>query len=127
MAEVGLLPFARIARKSPKRCWPATEAVSATPIHAASIASDSLPVALRRRDLPGNGGASGRASRVASGYRADQRSRFHHAVSFSAAVGRANHRPRGRAKPCAAGVALTGKADEEHVWVGTPRVWRKER
>src|ERR1700690_444309 len=70
--------------------------IQQTPIHTAAVAGDPLPDALRGLDISRSRSASGRASRVASGFGAGERTRFHDSVSLSAASGRGDHRPRGR-------------------------------
>src|SRR5580698_6045630 len=70
--------------------------IQQAPIHAAAVAGDPLPDALRGLDLSRSRSAVGRASRIAPGAGAGERARFHDSVSLPAASGRSNYRPRGR-------------------------------
>src|SRR6202167_5570166 len=69
--------------------------IQQTPIHAAAVAGDPLPDALRGLDLSRSRSAAERASRIAPGTGTGERARFHASVSLPAASGRGNHRPRG--------------------------------
>jgi hypothetical protein len=97
MAEVGLLPFARIALQVAKAVLPRYRSrFSKTSIHPTPVAGHSMPDALRRLDLSRGRGATGRAPRVAPDLGSVERTRLHHSVSFLAALGRYHHRPRRR-------------------------------
>lgn len=91
MAEVGLLPFARIALQASKAVLPRCRSRFSK-----HQFTQPQPDALRGLDLSRSQSAARRTSRIASGNRTRQRARFHHAVSFLAAVGRPDHRPSGR-------------------------------
>src|ERR1700691_4692433 len=69
--------------------------IQQTPIHAAAVAGDPLPDALRGLDLSRSRSAAERASRIAPGTGTGERARFHDSVSLPAASGRGTHRPRG--------------------------------
>ena len=97
MAEVGLLPFARIALQVSRAVLPSLpKPFQQAPIHPAAVAGHPLSDALRRLDLSRSRGASERASRIAPGIGAWKRARLHDAVSLLAASRRPDHRPRGR-------------------------------
>src|SRR5271170_4020105 len=56
--------------------------IQQAPIHAAAVAGDPLPDALRGLDLSRSRSAVGRASRIAPGAGAGERARFHDSVSL---------------------------------------------
>src|ERR1700676_601914 len=70
--------------------------IQQAPIHAATVAGDPLPDALRGLDLSRGRSAAGRAPRIAPGAEVGERARFHDSVSLPAASGRSNDRSRGR-------------------------------
>ena len=84
--------------KSPKRCFRALpQSFQQAPIYAATVAGHTLLDALRGLDLSRSRGAARRTSRITSDPGAHPCARFHYAVSFLAALARANHRSsRGR-------------------------------
>ena len=97
MAEVGLLPFARIALQVARAVLPRYRSrFSKHQFTQTAVAGHSLPDALRGLDLSRSRSAAGRASRIAPGAGAGERARFHDSVSLSATSGRRDHRPRGR-------------------------------
>src|ERR1700688_3871405 len=70
--------------------------IQQTPIHAATVAGDPLPDALRGLGLSRGRSAAGRTPRIAPGAEVGERARFHDSVSLPAASGRSNDRSRGR-------------------------------
>src|ERR1700687_3137316 len=70
--------------------------IQQAPIHAAAVAGDPLPDALRGLDLSRSRSTAGRARRIAPGAGVGERARFHDSVSLPAASGRSNYRSRGR-------------------------------
>ena len=89
MAEVGLLPFARIALQVSKAVLPRYRSrFSKHQFTPAAVAGHSLPDALRGLDLSRSRSAAGRTPRVAPGAGAGERARLHDSVSLPAASGR---------------------------------------
>src|SRR5208283_1361098 len=81
----------------PSGASPLPQSFQQAPIHSAAVAGHPLLDALRGLDLSRSRGAARRTSRIASDPGAHQCARFHDAVSFLAALERANHRAsRGR-------------------------------
>jgi len=72
MAEVGLLPFARIALQVSRAVLPRyRQPLQQTPVHATTVAGHSLPDALRRLGLSRGRGAARRTSRTTFVVRGD--------------------------------------------------------
>jgi len=95
MAEVGLLPFARIALQVAKAVLPRYRSrFSKHQFTQPQLLA--ILCLMRYEDLSRGRSTARRTPRIASGAGAHQRTRFHDLVPLPAATGRSNHRPGGR-------------------------------